>query len=66
MDCSLPGSSVHGIFQATVLEWIAISFSNYTNHIKKQKEKHMQRVTENPVSKKTQPKKQKAIAHQCS
>ena len=25
MDCSLPGSSVHGIFQATVLEWIAIS-----------------------------------------
>ena len=27
MDCSLPGSSVHGIFQATVLEWVAISFS---------------------------------------
>ena len=27
MDCSLPGSSVLGIFQATVLEWIAISFS---------------------------------------
>ena len=27
MDCSLPGSSVHGIFQARVLEWIAISFS---------------------------------------
>ena len=27
MDCSLPGSSVNGIFQATVLEWIAISFS---------------------------------------
>ena len=26
MDCSLPGSSVHGIFQAIVLEWIAISF----------------------------------------
>ena len=26
-DCSLPGSSVHGIFQARVLEWIAISFS---------------------------------------
>ena len=25
MDCSLPGSSVHGIFQAVVLEWIAIS-----------------------------------------
>ena len=27
MDCSLPDSSVHGIFQARVLEWIAISFS---------------------------------------
>ena len=26
-DCSLPGSSVHGIFQAIVLDWIAISFS---------------------------------------
>ena len=27
MDCSLPGSSVHGNFQACVLEWVAISFS---------------------------------------
>ena len=27
MDCSLPGSSIHGIFQARVLEWVAISFS---------------------------------------
>ena len=27
MDCSLPGSSVHGIFQARVLEWLAIAFS---------------------------------------
>ena len=27
IDCSLPGSSVHGIFQAIVLEWTAISFS---------------------------------------
>ena len=27
VDCSLPGSSVHGIFQARVLEWVAISFS---------------------------------------
>ena len=29
IDCSLPCSSVHGIFQARVLEWVAISFSNY-------------------------------------
>ena len=28
MDCNLPGSSVHGIFQARVLEWVAIAFSN--------------------------------------
>ena len=27
MDCSLPGSSIHGIFQAGVLEWGAIAFS---------------------------------------
>ena len=29
MDCSLPGSSVHGIFQARVLEWGAIAFSGW-------------------------------------
>ena len=28
MDCSLPGTSVHGIFQARVLEWVAIAFSD--------------------------------------
>ena len=28
MDCSLPGSSVHGIFQARILEWGAIAFSD--------------------------------------
>ena len=33
MDCSLPGSSVHGIFQARVLEWGAIAFST-RQHIK--------------------------------
>ena len=27
MDCSLPGFSIHGIFQARVLEWVAISLS---------------------------------------
>ena len=29
MDCSLPVSSVHGIFQARVLEWVAIAFSEH-------------------------------------
>ena len=27
MDCSLPSSSIHGIFQAKVLQWVSISFS---------------------------------------
>ena len=31
MDCSLPGSSVHEIFQARVLEWVAISFSRQSS-----------------------------------
>ena len=31
MDCSLPGSSIHGIFQARVLEWGAIAFSRETD-----------------------------------
>ena len=31
MDCSPPGSSVHGIFQARVLEWVAIAFSKGTS-----------------------------------
>ena len=31
VDCSLPGSSIHGNFQARVLEWVAISFSGNIN-----------------------------------
>ena len=31
MDCSPPGSSIHGIFQARVLEWGAIAFSDIIN-----------------------------------
>ena len=47
MDCSLPGCSIHGIFQAGVLEWGAIAFSEFqfqpyaklrfANHAKKEK-----------------------------
>ena len=33
MGCSLPGSSVHGIFQARVLEWVTISFSNWVTEL---------------------------------
>ena len=38
MDCSLPGSSIHGIFQATVLEWVPLPSpkqSPYTHYIHK-------------------------------
>ena len=42
MDCSLPGSSVHGIFQPGVLEWGAIAFSNYSVNLKKKKKKFLQ------------------------
>ena len=31
MECSLPGSSVHGILQARILEWVAISFSRVSS-----------------------------------
>ena len=33
MDCSLPGSSVHGIFQTRVLEWGAIAFSTVSLYL---------------------------------
>ena len=33
MDCSPPGSSIHGIFQARVLEWGAIAFSNKMDNL---------------------------------
>jgi len=32
LDCSPPGSCVHGIFQARILEWIAIYFSAVSSH----------------------------------
>ena len=35
MDCSLPGSSIQGIFQARILEWGAIAFSESVNGLQK-------------------------------
>ena len=35
MDCSLPGSSICGIFQARVLEWVAIAFSTNSRSLPK-------------------------------
>ena len=34
MDCSLPGSSIHGIFQARILEWVANSFSRRSSRLR--------------------------------
>ena len=34
MDCSLPDSAVHGIFQARILEWVAISFSGGSSRLR--------------------------------
>ena len=49
MDCSLPGSSVQGIFQARVLEWGAIAFSNMNMGFTEKEiyviKKHMQRYS---------------------
>ena len=39
MDCSPPGSSIHGIFQARVLEWGAIAFSDLGANMSKGKNK---------------------------
>ena len=36
MDCSLPVSSIHGIFQAWILEWVAISFSRGSSRLRDQ------------------------------
>ena len=36
MNCSLPGSPVHGILQARILEWVAISFSRGSSQPKDQ------------------------------
>ena len=45
MDCSPPGSSVHGIFQARVLEWDAIVFSLAWLLSTKKKERERETIT---------------------
>ena len=52
IDCCLPGSSVHGIFQARILEWVAISFSIL-------KIRPPQRTSTLPIFQATQPEREK-------
>ena len=47
MDCSLPGSSVHGIFQARVLEWDAIAFSGQGINLQNIQTTHVAQYQEN-------------------
>ena len=56
MDCSLPGSSVHGIFQARVLEWGAIAFSEkwYSSSFLRNKSRITIRSTPRYISKITE------------
>ena len=52
MDCSLPGSSIHGIFQARILEWVAISKTNQIRGIpliaKQEKPGNLVKTPESP------------------
>ena len=50
MDCSLPGSSVHGIFQARILEWVAISSSRGSSQPRDQTCVSCVSCIENPLS----------------
>ena len=53
MDCSLPGSSVHGLFQARLLEWGAIAFSSsvaqLVNHLPAVQELEKEMATHSSV-----------------
>ena len=49
MDCSLPGSSVHGISQARILKWVAISFSRDKTFLSDQ----CREIKENSIMRKT-------------
>ena len=51
MDCSPPGSSIHGIFQARVLEWGAIAFPQ----LKKKKTAHKGKKTRTKITYHTSP-----------
>ena len=50
MDCSPPGSSVHGILQGRILEWVAISFSRGSSHMKTESTSPAWQVDSLPLS----------------
>ena len=48
-DCSLPGSSSRGIFQARVLEWVAIAFSNSSSRRSQSQKQQLKLKTYGPT-----------------
>ena len=50
VDCSLPGSSVYGIFQARLLEWGAIAFSVYQLYINQKEMCYLKQINKHPWS----------------
>ena len=52
MDCSLPDSFIHGIFQARVLEWGAIAFKNNTFESVLMRRRKLEPITQSEVSQK--------------
>ena len=44
MDCSPPGSSIHGVFQARVLEWGAVAFSDWVKELDTKVQKQTQLI----------------------
>ena len=57
MDCSPPGSSIHGIFQARVLEWGAIAFSSLCLLPAKKKKKNLKYKLNDDIYRHTQAKR---------
>ena len=66
IDCSLPGSSIHGIFQARVLEWIAIAFPITCLSIKLLLSDLLSSNLSPNQKKNTKQKKKKTILHNVS
>ena len=62
IDCSLPGSSVRGIFQAWVLEWVAISISRHFRKVFHMKRIHRHQRKQNKTSKQTNKKSHKYLS----
>ena len=62
IDCSLPGTSVHGIFQARVLEWVVISFSRGSSQPRDQTQARILEWAAFPFRGSSQPRDQTQVS----